>query len=175
MKNNENRGLLTLEGAKIIFKNLEGRPTKFNRHGGVRSFNILFREEDAELAATLMRDGWNLAPLPNKDDPNAPPKAWRLPVAVDFEHGHPAVYTVTKTAAGKLNVTALGVETVAGIDMADIDYCDITVRGSRWVDEGGFRHVKAYLKTMYVNLNDDPLAMKYQSLIDDDDPLDMGE
>jgi hypothetical protein len=145
---------LNFEGAKIIFKNFEGRETKFNKAGN-RNFCIVI--PDANYAQKLLADGWNVRASKPRD-PDEEPLHY-IPVAVGFEYLPPKVFLVTNQN-GVETKSPLGEDTVSELDSADIKYVDAIIRPYNW-EVNGNKGVKAYLKTMYAVLEQDPYAHKY--------------
>ena len=155
--------LLAIEDAHIIFRNFSGEQTKFN-HEGDRNFCVII--DDPAMAERLKADGWNVKPPKERQD-GTMTDAY-LPVAVSFKYTPPQIVVVTRK-----NKKVWGEDDVANLDRADIRSVDLTLNPYRWNVQGD-TGLKAYLKTMYVVLNEDEFAAKYESIGEDDDlPFDM--
>lgn len=139
---------ITVEGTKLIFRNLAGAADDYNKAGGNRSTGVLIPNE---IAQELIDEGWNVKFLKPRDEQEEP-QAW-LTVKAKFGKYPPSIYICTER--GKTELTE---ETVDSIDYAEIRDVDIVIRPFEY--EPG--KISAYIKTMYVNIIEDVFAYKYQ-------------
>lgn len=157
MPNRKNIDNIIIEDARIIFRNFSGREEKYNRAGD-RNFCVFI--DDPEMAKRLTDDGWNIRVMPPRDSEEEP--RYYLQVAVSFKNFPPKVVMITRKKQTPLNE-----ETIASLDFAEIRAVDLTIRPYNWIIQEGTKNeksgIKAYLKTMYVTIEEDEFAEKYAS------------
>ena len=145
--------VLTLRRVEVLrtpFRNLEGRPTKFNPAGGHRYFNIKL---DADTAVELEQEGWKVRTLPSRDEQEEPLRF--LEVKVSYKGRPPRIVKVTPV--GK---EALPEELVGLLDSADLEYVDLTIRPYVY-DRETAEFCTAYLQTAYFHIKMDELDLEY--------------
>lgn len=143
---------INIRGARIFFKNFAGKEQKFNPEGK-RNFCV---EIPDDMVEQLRDDGWNIKHTRPRDE-DYEPRAY-LKVNVSFDNYPPDVYLI---ADGKK--VPLDEETVGMIDHADIVNVNVTISPYTW-DVNGNTGVSAYLKRIYVEIEDDPFAGDYADM-----------
>lgn len=140
---------LVHENAKLMFRNFGGREETFNAAGD-RNF-VLFL--DHKLAEDMKAEGWNIKHLRAREEDDEP-QAY-LPVAVSFKTRPPKIVVITTKAR-----TEFDEESIRMLDYAEIKNADIMLSPYNW-DVNGNTGIKAYLKSAFITLDEDPLELKY--------------
>lgn len=149
-----NDNTVLMENVRIIFRNFTGKEGQYNREGD-RNFAVLL---DDSVANAMAEDNWNVKWLrPRDEEEEENPQAY-LPVSVNFKGRPPRIVLIT--SRGRTN---LDESTVEMLDWADILNVDLIVRPYEWTvnDKSG---IKAYLQSLYVTIEEDPLERKYNEL-----------
>ncbi len=145
---------ITIEGARLVFRNFEGKEGKFNA-SGKRNFCVLL---DDDLAHTLQDDGWNIKWLNPKEEGDEP-QAY-IQVAVSFGVVPPKIVLIT--SAGK---QTLDERSISILDWAEIENADVIIRPYNW-EMNGKTGVKAYVKALYIKIAEDEFERKYADVPD---------
>ena len=145
---------ITIENARIIFRNFSGEAGKFNP-AGRRNFCVLLEQD---LGETLEADGWNVRWLQPKDE-DEDQKPY-LQVAVSFDNIPPKMVLITKKSKTVLTEASVNV-----LDWAEIQSVDLIIRPYNW-EVNGKKGVKAYIKSMYITIVEDEFESKYHDVPD---------
>lgn len=133
------RGILQIDGARIVYRNFSGVGSKFNREGD-RNFSIVI--PDQEMANALIEEGWNVkirAPREENEEPFI-----HLPVKIKFNDRGPNVYLQSGNSRVKLDE-----ESISCLDNVDIINVDLDIRPYDW-EVNGKTGRTAYLHSMCV-------------------------
>lgn len=151
MPNIENTFMV--EDARIIFRNFTGKEGQYNREGD-RNFSVVL---DEKTAAQMLRDGWNVKYLKPRegDDEELEEATPYIQVSVNFKNRPPTIVVITSRAR-----TRLSEDTVATLDWAEFKTVDLICNPYNW-EVGDKSGVKAYLKSLYVTIEEDALELKY--------------
>lgn len=158
---------IRIEGAKLIFKNFQGKKTDYNDAGN-RNFGVLL---DDDLAESLKEDGWNVKYRPpREDDPDQYKQPW-LSVKVKFHPYPPIAFLINSRGKKRLDE-----DTIGQLDWSIIKKCDLIIRPYNYpAIKGRPAGVSAYLKAIYVTISEDEFAEKYADIPDLDEDDEQGD
>lgn len=143
---------VVLEGVRIVFRNFAGKEGQYNREGD-RNFGVLL---DEDVATAMAKDGWNVKWLKAREEDES--EQAYLSVTVGYKGRPPRVAMITSRGR-----TALSEDEIEVLDWVDIENVDLIVRPYEWVVNGK-TGIKAYLKSIFVKINEDALELKYADL-----------
>lgn len=146
-----------MEGVRIVFRNFEGKEGPYNKAGD-RNFAVILTPE---VANAMADDGWNVKWLKPREEDEGEEEVPYLPVSLRYDVFPPNVTLVTSNSR-----TQLDESTVEMLDYADITNVDLIVRPYEW-SVNGKGGIKAYVKTMFVTIEEDALVRKYSQGPDD--------
>lgn len=151
---------VVIENAELRFRNFTGKQGMYNQEGD-RNFAIILSEE---LANRLKKEGWNVKTLKPYGDESEPQPY--LSVAVEYRKGRPPTIIMITSRAR----TQLDEETVEHLDQVDIANVDLIIRPYDWTANGNSGR-KAYLQSMYLTVNENPLELKYGDIATVEGPM----
>lgn len=144
---------VVMQDKRIIFRNFSGKEGQFNREGD-RNFAVLLEPDEAEAMA---KDGWNVKVLKPREEGDEE-VTYLLPVSVSFKGRPPRIVMITSRGR-----TTLNEDEAEMLDWVDIRNVDLIVRPYDWTVNGK-TGTKAYLKSIYVTIEEDALELKYAEL-----------
>lgn len=144
-------GTLIMEDSRIVFRNFAGAEGQYNREGD-RNFCVLLEDD---LAADMLEDGWNVKRLKDRETGEKGKGNAYIQVSIGFKGRPPRMVMIT--SRGRVD---LGEEECVLLDWADILKVDLIIRPYHW-NVNNKTGVKAYLKSIFVIINEDYLELKY--------------
>lgn len=153
---------VTIENARIFFRNFAGREGQYNQEGD-RNFGVALPPDIAQM---MKEDGWNVKQLRAREEGDEP-QDW-VPVAVSYRNRPPRVVMIKHAFNKETNEfepvrVTLPEDLVEMVDYADIANVDLILNPYTY-NVNGRSGVKAYLKSIFVTINMDALEIKYGSI-----------
>lgn len=159
-------------GQQLIFRNFKGEASKFN-NAGDRNFCLII---DEELAGELQAKGFLIKHTKARDDFDSVPYI-KIKVGYTLKDGTdnpypPKIYKIDSTGMKALDKT-----NVKLLDGARITKADLIFSGYEYEDrETGERRYSAYLRNLYVEIEENDLEREYNERfagMDVQDPNDL--
>lgn len=148
-------GTLVIEDARILpgqFRNFAGREGMYNREGD-RNFAVAL---DPDTAKAMIEDGWNVKQLKEREE--GVPGDFYITVSVGFKNRPPRLVLIS--SKGRVD---LGQHECELLDWVDIKQADLIINPYKW-DVNGKTGIKAYLKSLFVTMEEDYLELKYSDV-----------
>lgn len=152
-----NRGIVQIDGARIIYRNFSGRETKFNREGE-RNFCVVI--EDQETADRLIDEGFNVKIKQPREEGESPFMYMKVNVKYHPKTSDLARLNPTAVLISGRNRNTLDEESICCLDSIDIANVDMDINGSNW-EANGRSGRSAYLSKIYVTQEIDRFAARY--------------
>ena len=144
----EDQKQFMIEDAQLVFRNFAGKEGPYNQSGS-REFSVIL---PPDVAQEMAADGWNVKQLRGDEDEAGD---FYITVAVNFKNKPPRVVMITSSSRTNLNE-----ESVEVLDYADIQTADLIAVAYNW-EVNGKTGIKAYLKSLFVTIEEDELERKY--------------
>lgn len=150
-KTKGNRQTIEFSNVQIINRNFRGEQTEYNR-SGARKFSVILLPEEAE---DLIAFRCNAKIRPSRNNPDE--KYAFIDVSVNYQNIPPKIYRIVGD-----RMTLLSESTVGILDSSDIINVDLVVNCRYWSINGA-TGVKLYVSSMYVTVEEDAFAQKYEA------------
>lgn len=148
-----------IDGRDIMYRNFNGAVSRYN-NTGAKKFTVRLSEENA---IDLKQKGFNVK---QKELDNGE-FTYQLEVFINYGSYAPNIYAITGNVKKLLDDN-----TIKSLQGADIIVADLCIRPYVW-ELNGKTGVKAYVKYMYVTIEEDPFADDYAYM--DGEVLDYGD
>lgn len=146
---------ISIENARIGWKNFAGKAGKFNKEGD-RDFTVFL---DEETGLRLLEEGWNIGFLEPREEGDS--RTAKLQVKVSYRNIPPKIVLISCN-----NIQHLDEEAVSMLDWVEIENIDLIINPYNWTMYEGTKNekhgVSAYLKAMYVTVVVDEFEEKYR-------------
>ena len=142
---------VTIQNAKLIFRNFAGAENDYNREGK-RTFSVILEEQQAN---ELESQGWNVRRKEGDDSREA---LITLPIKVVYtDRSKPTIILIT---GEKKEI--LSEDRISLIDTSEIIHCDLVIRPYHY-NVNGQKGISAYLQSMAVEIEADYIYLTYLS------------
>lgn len=145
---------VVMEGVDIIFRNFAGKEGMYNREGD-RNFSVKL---DPDVAESMARDGWNIKYLKPREEGDV--EQAYIQVSVSYKGRPPKIVMITSRGRNYLDE-----DTIELMDWADILNVDLILNPYEWAVNGK-TGIKAYLGSIYITIQEDPLELKYADVLE---------
>lgn len=143
---------ILIEDARLLFRNFKGDEGQFNREGD-RNFCVLL---DPEIARVMAQDGWTIKTLRAREEGDE--EQPYIQVSVSYKNRPPKVVQIT--SRGRTDLSEREIEV---LDWVDIAHADLIINPYEW-NVSGKSGIKAYLKSLFVTIEEDALDAKYANV-----------
>jgi hypothetical protein len=149
---------ITFEDQRLLFRNFAGAEGKFNAEGD-RNFCMPL---DQEVADAMAADLWNIKTLKPREEGDLPTPYIQVEVKFPKDPQMAPPKLVLISSKGQTTLSEAEVEI---LDWVAIKTADVIIRPYQWAVNGN-EGTKAYLKTLFITLDEDDLELKYANVED---------
>ena len=146
-----------IEGTRLVFRNFSGEKGKFNKDGR-REFGVVLPRE---LALQMKDDGWNVKQFRAREDDVEEPEFYIL-VKIG-EKGNPPKLVMINSR-GRVDIPVGEADILDWVTVAE---ADLIINPFHW-DVDGNTGISAYLRSLYITVDEDELERKYADVPDAD-------
>lgn len=143
-------GTILFEDAELRYLNFRGIAGQYNREGD-RNFCVMINDE--KILERMIKEDWNIKYTKPREEGDEPRPY--VQVSVKFTGRPPRVVMIT--SRGHTDLTE---DTVGLLDHAAIKTVDLILNPYVW-DVNGRTGKKAYLKSLFMTIDEDYLEQKY--------------
>lgn len=137
--------LLVIRNAQLVFKDFEGKLTKYNKRGD-KSFCVVI--DDHDFARRLTAEGWNVKQFKPRDEYDSDPDYY-INVRVSFESRFPPEIAIINEDG---SLAQMNEDSVSVLDHSYISSADVSINAHHWFNDEGKENVKGYLRKLHVKL-----------------------
>jgi len=150
----DNRSFM-FENATILFRNFAGKEGQYNNEGD-RNFCLLLSPQEAD---GLLEQGWNIKYLKPREEGDEPQPYVQVSLKYRNRMGQPTrpPRVVLINSRGRTDIPEEMLEILDWVDIANVD---LIVNPYQWA-AAGKTGVKAYLKSIWITIQEDELERKY--------------
>jgi hypothetical protein len=141
---------ITLMDVRIVFRNFSGKESQFNRAGS-RNFCVLL---DEDTANHMVENGWHVKSLASREEGEEDQPY--IKVSVGYKVRPPKIVLIS--SKGRADIPESLVEM---LDWIDVKTADLIITPYAWELKSGASGVSAYLKTLYITIEESALDLKY--------------
>lgn len=156
---------IVIRDAQVMYMKLSNTPDAFGKTD--RKFDVVL---DEDLAESLTNDGWPVK-IKNPKNPDYAPYKY-MTCKMKFRDDSPNVrYDPHVEVIDGRTKTRMTAQTVGLLDSERIEKIDLVLSQYHWNNVNG-SGISAYVRSMYVTLDSDPLAAEYDFGDESDVPFD---
>lgn len=147
---------ITIEGARILFRDFSGEKNRYNND---RTFCVVL---EPELAEALVNDGWPVKWLEPRNEEETRTPYLRVKIQFrkheQFERQSPQIVLISNGKKKELTEESVNI-----LDWVNIENVDLQIRPYNY-EINGKTGIKPYLNSLWITIREDTLESKYKDL-----------
>lgn len=137
-------GDIAIEHAVLIWRNFEGRPSKFTPQPGRRSVCVVLTEEQG---LALREQGWNVKSRPPRDEDDD--SLYYTEIMVNLASKYPPKVFLCTESGGKKSMVRLDETDIKTLDDCELENVDLVIHPYEHGITSGGSTIKGYLRSLY--------------------------